>query len=111
MLLTMRTNYYRLFSLLFASMVLAQTSTVKVIPTPVTWYDALSLCQASGDTIYPVPATTTDLVYAVINNRSEDRFWIARRRGGSCSCLNKNSSGDLLEEAPCEELLLPICKV
>ncbi|KAK4170878.1 hypothetical protein QBC36DRAFT_341099 [Triangularia setosa] len=104
-------NHRLLLLLLVSSEALAQTSTVKVIPTPVTWYNALAACEGSGDTLYPVPATTTDPVYAVLQNRPEDRFWIARRRGGSCTSLNKNSSGDLLEEAPCEDLLPAVCKI
>ncbi|KAK3330029.1 hypothetical protein B0H66DRAFT_542581 [Apodospora peruviana] len=94
--------------------ILAQTSTVLVIPTPLLYQDAQALCQGRGPnglgTIYPVPATPTDPVYEVLANQPEDRYWIRRRMGGSCTCLNKNGSGDKIEEAPCGDLLPAFCK-
>lgn len=102
-----------LMPLLLASpAVLAQTSTVVVIPTPLLWQDAMALCGQMGHSIYPVPATPTDPVYKVLEEQPEDRFWISRRTGQSCTCLNKNgAAGDLLlEEAPCGELLPAFCQ-
>lgn len=96
--------------LLLPSAALSQTSTVIVIPTPVIWQDALAICSQLGYKIYPVPATPTDSVYDVLARQQEDRFWIRRRTGGSCTSLNKNSSGDKIEEAPCGDLLPAFCK-
>jgi hypothetical protein len=82
---------------------------VVVMPTPLNWQDAHARCQQLGHTIYPVPATPTDPVYAVLEQQTEARYWIARRRGGSCTCLVKDGAGDLLEEAPCGDLLPAFC--
>lgn len=101
--------HHRLLVLLLTPTVLAQTSTVVVMPTPLNWQDAYARCQQLGHTIYPVPATTTDPVYAVLEQQTGDRYWIARRRGGSCTCLKKDGAGDLLEEAPCGDLLPAFC--
>lgn len=98
------------FLLLLTPATLAQTSTVVVLPTPVTGYDAAAQCQQMGYIIYPLPATPTDPVYEVFAARSETKFWITRRTGGSCTCLVKNGSGDLLEEAPCGEELPAFCQ-
>ena len=89
---------------------LCQTSTVTVVPTPQPWDGALSRCLELGYSIYPVPATPTDPVYAALQAQPGDRYWIRRRRGGSCTCLNKNGSDNLVEEAPCGDLLPAICK-
>ncbi|PKS12602.1 hypothetical protein jhhlp_000810 [Lomentospora prolificans] len=70
--------------------VLAQTSTVIVVPTPLQWQDAHAYCDQIGYTIYPVPATPTDPVYEVFDAQPNDRYWIRRRTGGSCTCLSKN---------------------
>ena len=100
-----------LFPILFlSSAVLAQTSTVIVIPTPLLYQDAQHLCGSGDRTIYPIPATPTDPVYEVLKSRPEDRFWIRRRGGTTCTCLNKNLGGDMLDEAPCGELLPVFCK-
>ncbi|SPO06421.1 uncharacterized protein DNG_09111 [Cephalotrichum gorgonifer] len=92
--------------------VLAQTSTVIVVPTSLVWQDAMEYCGQIGYTIYPIPATPTDAVYDVLDAQDDDRFWIARRAGGTCTCLNKNLDveGDRLEEASCEETLPFFCK-
>jgi hypothetical protein len=101
---------HRLFALLLlAPATFAQTSTIVVMPTPLAWQDAYTRCQQLGRTIYPVPATPTDPVYAVLAQQAGDRYWIARRAGGSCTCLNKDGAGDLLEEAPCGDLLPAFC--
>ena len=90
--------------------VLAQTSTVIAVPTPLLWQDAMAYCSQIGHVIYPVPATPTDSVYDVLDAQEDDRFWIARRAGGTCTCLNKNLSGDRLEEMPCGETFPFFCK-
>jgi hypothetical protein len=97
--------------LLFTTPVLSQAtpSSVIVIPTPGTWDDARDGCNALGHTLYPVPASPTDQVYSVLVQQPGDKYWIARRRGGSCTCLNKEGTGDLLEEAPCGEELPAFC--
>ena len=90
---------------------LAQTSTITVLPTPLAWQDASARCQqlGPGHALYPVPATTTDRVYALLAQQPGERYWIARRAGGSCTCLNKDGAGDFLEEAPCGDLLPAFC--
>lgn len=94
-----------------ATFVAAQTTTtVIVVPTSLTWDGALARCQELGHVIYPVPATPTDPVYAVLDRQPGDRYWISRRRGGSCTCLKKDGNGDRLEEAPCGDLLPAFCK-
>jgi hypothetical protein len=60
--------------------------------------------------MYPVPATLTDPVYSVLDQQSGDKYWISRRAGGSCTCLDKNGAGDLLEEQPCGDLLPAFCR-
>ena len=89
---------------------MSQTSTVIVVPTPLLWQDAMAYCSQIGHAIYPVPATPTDAVYEVLDEQMEDRFWIARRAGGTCTLLNKNLGGDRLEEASCGEVLPFFCK-
>lgn len=90
---------------------LAQTSAVIVVPTPLLWQDAMAYCGQIGHEIYPVPATPTDAVYDVLDEQEEDVFWIGRRAGGTCTCLNQNlSSDDKMEELPCGELLPFFCK-
>jgi hypothetical protein len=96
--------------LLSIGRVSAQTSTVIVIPTSLVWQDALARCQGLGHPLYPVPATPTDSVYKVLQNQPGSRYWIRRRTGGSCTCLNKNGTDDLVEEAPCGDLLPAFCK-
>lgn len=93
--------------------ILAQTSTVIVIPTPLPYQDAQSVFSGLGPShsMYPVLATPTDPVYAVINARPEQRFWIRRRGGGTCTNLNKGlGSGDLVYEGVCGEALPAVCK-
>jgi hypothetical protein len=94
------------------TLALAQTSTVIVLPTPVTWQDALAACQQLGHAIYPVPATPTDPVYEVLEAQPgpADRYWIARRRGGSCTCLSMGGAGVLVEEMPCGDLMPAFCQ-
>jgi len=53
---------------------LCQTSTVIVVPTPQPWDGALSRCLELGYSIYPVPATPTDPVYAVLQAQPGDRY-------------------------------------
>jgi len=101
---------YGLCAILLWPTALAQTSTVVVIPTPLIWQDAQAYCGQIGHTIYPVPATPTDAVYDVLEAQSSERFWIRRRTGGSCTCLNRDGSGDKLEEAPCGDALPFFCK-
>ncbi|KAK4092067.1 hypothetical protein Purlil1_3320 [Purpureocillium lilacinum] len=101
---------YGLYAILLWPTALAQTSTVVVIPTPLIWQDAQAYCGQIGHTIYPVPATPTDAVYDVLEAQSSERFWIRRRTGGSCTCLNRDGSGDKLEEAPCGDALPFFCK-
>lgn len=96
--------------LLTLPLAIAQTSTVVVVPTPVLWQDAQEYCGQIGHTIYPVPATSTDPVYEVLEGALNDKYWIRRRTGGSCTCLNKNLGGNKLEEAPCGDLLPFFCK-
>lgn len=92
---------------------LAQTATttgVVVIPTPMDWYGAASRCQELGKGLYTVPATPTDAVYGIIRDEPADRFWISRRRGGSCTFLFREPGGDLVAEAPCGDLMPAICR-
>ncbi|KAK4149373.1 hypothetical protein C8A00DRAFT_18925 [Chaetomidium leptoderma] len=104
------TLHHHLLTLLFLTTgTLAQSSTVVVMPTPVTWQNALANCQDQGYNLYRVPVSPTDPVYAVMEQQPAERFWITRRRGGSCTCLSKNGAGDLLEEAPCEDLMPAFC--
>ncbi|KAK4097956.1 hypothetical protein N658DRAFT_257039 [Parathielavia hyrcaniae] len=96
-------------------------SQIIVIPTPGPWASAAAACQLLGGyTLYPVPASPTDPVYSVLAQQPGsvgDKYWIARRRGGSCTCLVKRWEGegegevdsDLLEEAPCGEELPAFC--
>jgi hypothetical protein len=96
--------------LLSVSSASAQTSTVVVIPTSLVYQEAQARCQELGHPLYPVPATPTDSVYAVLRNQPGSRYWIRRRTGGSCTCLEKNGTGDWVEEAPCGDLLPAFCK-
>lgn len=89
--------------------VLAQTSTVIVVPTPMIWQDAAAYCGQIGHAIYPVPATPTDPVFKFLKEQPNDRYWISRRRGGSCTCLSKNVGEDMIDEAPCGDLLPFFC--
>jgi hypothetical protein len=98
------------FMCLNLSVAMAQTSTVIVIPTPMEWQEAWSYCAQIGHAIYPVPATPTDPVYGVLEVQPNDKYWIQRRAGGSCTCLNRYLGGDQLEEAPCGDLLPFFCK-
>ncbi|KAM7187712.1 hypothetical protein V8F20_010849 [Naviculisporaceae sp. PSN 640] len=96
----------------------AQTSTVIIIPTPLPYQSALSICANMGGpsqtgkySMYPVPATPTDPVYAAIASRPEQKFWIRRRGGRTCTNLNKAvQDWTLLDEAICDEELLAVCK-
>lgn len=93
----------------------AQTSTVIIIPTPLPYQSALSVCAGLGPSgsysMYPVPATPTDPVYAVIAERPEQRFWIRRRGGRTCTNLNKElQDWTKLDEAICDEELPAVCK-
>ena len=74
-------------------------------------------CGQFGNILYPVSETATDPVYDVLDAQDEDevKFWIARRVGGTCTCLNRRLSGYMLEgylveELRCEETLPFFCK-
>ncbi|KAK3299910.1 uncharacterized protein B0H64DRAFT_437118 [Chaetomium fimeti] len=89
---------------------IAQTSTVRYMPTPVPWQEALSRCQEWNMSLYPVPKSTDDPVYDALNQHPLPTYWISRRRGGSCTCLNREGpDDDKLEELPCGEELPAFC--
>ncbi|KXX78605.1 hypothetical protein MMYC01_204480 [Madurella mycetomatis] len=98
--------------LLVAHGALAQTTTgIVVMPTPLDWDNAYARCRELGYGMYPVPASPTDAVYDFVKNEPGDRFWITRRRGGSCTFMFKEPGGDLVAEAPCGEPLPAVCKM
>lgn len=107
---TTTTTTTTLFLLLLApATAVAQLSTVVPMPTPVPWQEALARCSEMDLPLYRVPTSTEDPVYDVLWQQPADRYWITRRRGGSCTCLSKQGAGDLLEEAPCEDLMPAFC--
>ncbi|CAI4214018.1 unnamed protein product [Parascedosporium putredinis] len=85
-------------------------STVIAVATPLAWFDAYAYCQQIGHTIYPVPATPTDPVLEAFEALPGDRYWVQRRTGQSCTCLSENAGSDMVEEAPCGDLLPFFCK-
>ena len=88
------------------------TSGIFVIPTGLTWDDALARCRELGANIYPVPATPTDPVFAFVESKPEGLYWISRRGGTTCTCIRniKDGGGDQLSEAPCGELHPAVCR-
>lgn len=96
-----------ILTILLASPALAQTSTVRYMPTPMPWQQALSRCQEWNISLYPVPQSTEDPVYDAVNQHPPSRYWISRRRGGSCTCLLRE--GPRMEELPCEDELPAFC--
>ncbi|KAK4241855.1 hypothetical protein C8A03DRAFT_11922 [Achaetomium macrosporum] len=97
------------FLLLVPGALTQPSALVVVVHTPQTWQDALAHCQEMGHIMYPVPATPTDPIYNVLEQQPGENYWISRRTGGSCTCLDKNGVGDLLEELPCGDLLPAFC--
>lgn len=89
---------------------LAQTSTLVVQPTPLPWQDAYTRCQQLGYTIYPAPASPSDQAFAILPQLPEDRYWVARRTGQSCTCVFKSEGGEPgVEEMPCGDELPSFC--
>jgi len=88
------------------------TSGIFVIPTGLTWDDALARCRELGANIYPIPATPTDPVFAFVESKPEGLYWISRRGGTTCTCIRniKDGGGDQLSEAPCGELHPAVCR-
>jgi hypothetical protein len=101
------TTFNSLFILLLTPPALAQTSTVRYMPTPLPWQQALSRCQDWNMSLYPVPKSQNDPVYDELYQHPAPRYWISRRRGGSCTCLVREEPG--MEERPCEEELPAFC--
>ncbi|KAK3902812.1 hypothetical protein C8A05DRAFT_33468 [Staphylotrichum tortipilum] len=96
--------------LLLTTAALAQTSTLLVQPTPLPWQDAYTRCQNLSYTIYPAPSSPSDQAYAVLVSLPEERYWVARRTGGSCTCVRKSEGGEPgLEEMPCGDELPSFC--